>query len=63
MGVIPSEAHYGIDTGLCFSYPCQVSPDGEWKIVDGLQNNDFSKGKIAANEKELQQERKMALGK
>ena len=42
MAVIPSEAHYGIDTNLCFSYPCNVGPDGEWKIVDGLDINKFS---------------------
>lgn len=52
MGVIPSESHYGIDTDLCFSYPCQVV-DGEWKIVDGLQINDFSNQKIKKNESEL----------
>lgn len=63
MGVITDSSPYGLDTNLCFSYPCQVNADGEWQIVTGLQNNDFSVGKIKANEKELQSERKMALGK
>lgn len=63
MGVITDKSPYGIDTGLCFSYPCEVTADGEWKIVEGLENNKFSETKIRANEKELQAERKMALGK
>ena len=53
MGVIPSEQHYGIDNTICYSYPCQVDANGEWKIVDGLQINDFSKDKMLKNEKEL----------
>ena len=40
MGVIPSEAHYGVDKDLCYSYPCNIV-DGEWKIVDGLKLNEF----------------------
>jgi hypothetical protein len=46
---------------LCFSYPCQVV-NGEWKIVEGLNINEFSQAKLKANEKELLEERKMALG-
>lgn len=62
MGVIPSESHYGIDTDICFSYPCNCV-NGEWQIVDGLDINDFSKDKMKKNEAELISERKMALGK
>ena len=62
MGVIPSEPHYGIDTGICYSYPCNVDHNGEWKIVDGLEINQFSADRMKKNEKELQDERKMALG-
>jgi malate dehydrogenase len=29
MGVIPETSHYGIDTGICYSYPCNVV-NGEW---------------------------------
>ena len=36
MAVIPEESHYGIDKDLCYSYPCNVDANGEWKIVDGL---------------------------
>ena len=42
MGVIPEESHYGIDNGICYSYPCNVV-NGEWKIVDGLEINSFSR--------------------
>lgn len=42
MGVIPEESHYGITTGICYSFPCNIV-DGEWKIVDGLEINDFSR--------------------
>lgn len=60
MGVIVEGGKYGVDGDLCFSYPCNVK-DGEWQVVEGLELNDFSKAKIQATEKELQEERKMAL--
>ena len=62
MGVIPEESHYGISTGICYSFPCEVV-DGEWRIVDGLEINEFSREKMKANEEELLGERQMALGK
>jgi malate dehydrogenase len=52
MGVIPEESHYGIDNGICYSYPCNVV-NGEWRIVDGLEINSFSKEMMQKNEKEL----------
>ena len=61
MGVIPEKSYYGVTNDLCFSYPCQVV-NGEWKIVEGLNINEFSQAKLKANEKELLEERKMALG-
>lgn len=62
MGVIPEQSHYGISTGICYSFPCEVV-NGEWKIVDGLKINDFSREHMVKNEQELLTERKMALGK
>ena len=61
MGVMSDKEQYGIPTGVCYSFPCNVV-DGEWKIVEGLEINEFSRGKIDANLKELLAERKMALG-
>lgn len=62
MGVIPDRSYYGVDPGICFSYPCNVV-NGEWQIVEGLEINQFSQERISKNEKELLEERKMALGK
>ena len=62
MGVIHEQSHYGIQPGICYSFPCNVV-NGEWKIVEGLEINEFSKQRMLKNEKELKDERKMALGK
>ena len=55
MGVY-SDGSYGIEAGLIYSYPV-VCADGDWKIVDGLDINDFSREKMRATEAELQEER------
>jgi malate dehydrogenase len=55
MGV-PSDGSYGIPEGLIFGYPVTCSA-GKYQVVKGLQHNDFAKGKIAATQKELQEER------
>ncbi len=55
MGVY-SDGSYGIEEGLIYSFPC-VCQDGEWRIVEGLNCNDFSRAKMATTEQELQQER------
>lgn len=60
MGVISDGTHYGIPAGICYSFPCNVV-NGQWKIVDGLAINEFSRKKMDANVKELLEERKMAL--
>jgi malate dehydrogenase len=55
MGV-PSDGSYGIPEGLIFGYPCTTS-GGKYQVVKGLNQNDFAKGKIAATQKELTEER------
>ena len=55
MGVY-SDGSYGITEGLIYSFPC-VCKDGDWTIVQGLDINDFSRGKMAATEQELTEER------
>lgn len=55
MGVY-SDGSYGIDEGLIYSFPC-VCKDGDWEIVQGLEISDFSREKMTATEKELQEER------
>jgi malate dehydrogenase len=55
MGVY-SDGSYGIQKGLVYSFPC-ICKNGDWEIVQGLEINDFSRGKMAATEQELAQER------
>jgi malate dehydrogenase len=61
MGIIATGNKYGVDENLCFSFPCKCK-GFEYEVVDGLIWDEFSKGKIAATQKELQEERKDALG-
>jgi malate dehydrogenase len=54
-----SDGCYGIEPGLISSFP--VRSDGQkLTIVDGLQINEFSRAKIAASVRELQEEQAMA---
>ena len=55
MGV-PSDGSYGIPEGLMFGFPCTTS-GGNYTIVKGVEHGDFAKGKIAATQKELNEER------
>jgi malate dehydrogenase len=52
---IPSDGSYDIPAGVMYSFPVMCT-DGDWKIVQGLANDDFAKGKMAATLKELQEE-------
>jgi malate dehydrogenase len=53
---IPSDGSYGIPEGLVFGYPVTCS-GGSYEIVQGIEHNAFAKGKIAATQKELTEER------
>ena len=55
MGVY-SDGSYGIAEGLIYSFPC-VCKDGDWEIVQGLDINEFSRGKMEATENDLAEER------
>lgn len=55
MGVY-SDGSYGIQKGLVYSFPC-ICKNGDWEIVQGLEINDFSRGKMSATEQELAEER------
>jgi malate dehydrogenase len=54
---IASDGSYGIPEGIVAGHPCRCS-GGEWSIVEGLDIDDFSRAKIDASVKELQEERK-----
>ncbi len=51
-----SDGSYGVDEGLISSFPL-VSDGQNWKIVQGIEHNDFAKEKIAASVAELRKER------
>ncbi len=55
MGV-HSDGSYGIDKGLIYSFPVTCK-GGDWAIVQGLQISEFSRARMKATEKELQEER------
>jgi len=57
MAVI-SDGSYGVEKGLFFSFPVQVSKTGEVSIVQELEIDAFSKSRIKASEQELKEERK-----
>ncbi len=61
MGVMTEGNTYGLDQNLCFSLPCKCLAF-DYQVVTGLAWDEFSKEKIRATEKELQDERKEALG-
>ena len=52
---IPSDGQYGIPKDTMFGYPVTTS-GGEYKVVDGLPIDDFSRQRIDATLKELQEE-------
>lgn len=57
---VASDGSYGVPAGLVFSFPCECK-DGQWKIVQGLAWDDFTKAKVAATLKELEEEKAEAL--
>lgn len=55
MGV-PSDGSYGIEAGLIAGHPCTCK-DGNFEIVQGLDLNDFARGRINTSIEELKSER------
>ena len=51
-----SHGEYGIDRGLIFSFPSRTE-NGVSRIVEGLDHDDFGKGKLAHTLDELRKER------
>jgi len=62
MGVVSDGNSYGIPADLIYSFPC-VCRNGEWKIVTGLEIDDYSRNLMEATAKELIEERTMATAK
>jgi malate dehydrogenase len=53
---IPSDGPYGTPEGIISSFPCTCS-DGEYTVVDGLEIDAFSQGRMDATWAELVEER------
>ncbi len=53
---IPSDGSYGVPEGLISSFPVR-SVAGRWEIVQGLEVDEFSRGRIDASVAELTEER------
>jgi malate dehydrogenase len=53
---IMSDGSYGVPEGIISSFPC-TSSGGSWSIVQGLDVDEFSRGKIDASVAELVEER------
>ncbi len=51
-----SDGSYGVPEGLISGFPC-TTENGAWKIVQGLDVNEFSRGRIDASVGELGEER------
>lgn len=53
---VPTDGSYDVPEGIVSSFPCTVS-DGEYSIVQGIELNDFSRERIMASAKRLEDER------
>jgi malate dehydrogenase len=53
---IPTDGSYGVDEGVISGYPCTCS-GGEYRIVEGLEIDSFSRERIDASVNELREER------
>ena len=53
---VASDGSYGVPEGLISSFPV-TTKDGSWEIVQGLEIDDFSRGRIDASVAVLTEER------
>jgi malate dehydrogenase len=58
---VVSDGSYGVPEGLVSSFPV-VCSEGRWEIVQGLTINEFSRERIAASVRELEEEREAVRG-
>ncbi len=56
-----SDGSYGVPEGLISSFPV-TTKDGNWKIVTGLEIDEFSRGRIDKSTAELAEEREAVTG-
>jgi len=53
---VPSDGSYGIEPGIIYSFPC-VCSGGDYRIVQDLEINAFSRERMDATDAELREER------
>jgi malate dehydrogenase len=53
---IPSDGSYGIPKDVIYGFPC-TTENGSYQIVPGLEVDSFSREKMNATLKELEEER------
>src|SRR5215831_1569131 len=53
---VPADGSYGIKEGVVYSYPVTCA-NGDYKVVQGLGVDDFSRKRMDATDKELREER------
>jgi malate dehydrogenase len=53
---VAADGSYGIEPGIIYSFPVQCAA-GEYRIVEGLSIDNFSRGRMDATEAELREER------
>ncbi|OBY32271.1 malate dehydrogenase [Mycolicibacter kumamotonensis] len=58
---VVSDGSYGVPEGLISSFPV-TTKNGDWSIVQGLEIDDFSRGRIDASTAELAEERDAVTG-
>ncbi|HET6505234.1 MAG TPA: malate dehydrogenase [Baekduia sp.] len=54
---VPSQGQYGVEEGIISSFPVEVSGDGSYKVVEGLEVGEFAQSKIDITVNELKGER------
>ena len=54
-----SDGSYGAPEGVISGFPCTTDGNGNWKIVQGLEMNDWSREKAGISWQELEGEREM----
>jgi malate dehydrogenase len=52
-----SNGEYGVPKGLVFGFPCRTGVPGHYKVVEGVELDEFGKARFAATLKELEEER------
>jgi malate dehydrogenase len=53
---VPADGSYGIEPGIIYSFPCTCE-NGDYRIVQGLEIDEFSRGRMDATAAELREER------